>query len=219
MIRSTSNVALAPVDDAVSSDDDISSVENFYPLVLRMEPAIRLTDDQFFDFARQNDIMRMERTATGEIIIMTPTGGETGKRNFSLCMLLGIWAMRDQSGIGFDSSTAFRLPNGATRSPDAAWIERSRYEALPLKDREKFPPICPDFVVELTSPTDTLRAAKAKMREYMACGARLGWLIDPPSRQVIVYRPGEEPQVIADAESITGEPVLPGFVLNLSEIW
>jgi Uma2 family endonuclease len=158
------------------------------PLIMRyLEPPEVMTDEEFFEFCRLNADWRIERTQEGELVIMPPAGGETGARNSQLTRLLGNWAESDGTGIVFDSSTGFVLPNGAKRSPDAAWLRRSRWDALKPEERRKFPPLCPDFVAELRSPTDDLDTLQAKLEEYIANGAELGWLIDPVERKVDVY--------------------------------
>jgi Uma2 family endonuclease len=188
--------------------------------VLRIDPGPEpMTDDELFEFCQMNAEWRIERTSEGELVIMPPAGGETGARNSQLNRLLGNWAEADGTGIVFDSSTGFTLPHGAMRSPDAAWIRRSRWEALKPEERRKFPPLCPDFVVELRSPTDTLDALKAKMEEYLAGGAQLGWLIDPEERKVYLYRPGAEVICLDDPAQLSGDPLLSGFVLDLQRVW
>jgi Uma2 family endonuclease len=190
------------------------------PIVMRFDPMPEpMTEEEFFEFCQLNAEWRIERTAEGELILMPPAGGETGNRNAGITALLWLWAETDGTGLVFDSSTGFILPNGAKRAPDAAWIRRSRWEALPLEQRRKFPPLCPDFVVELRSPTDALDMLKEKMAEYLANGAQLGWLIDPAERKVYVYRPDSEVVCLENPESVSGEPVLPGFVLDLAKIW
>ncbi|HKP72297.1 MAG TPA: Uma2 family endonuclease [Pyrinomonadaceae bacterium] len=188
-------------------------------IMLDLRPVVDLTDDQFYELCRANHELRFERTAEGEILIMPPTGSRTGQRNFTLTTLFGIWVRQDGTGIGFDSSTAFKLPNGATRSPDASWIKRERWHAPAPGEKEKFSPICPDFVIELRSSTDSLPELQAKMREYIFNGARLGWLLDPQEQTAYVYRPGAEVETIEGAQGISGEPELMGFTLNLQEIW
>lgn len=163
--------------------------------------------------------MRVERTADGEIILMSPTGGETGRRNFALSVAFGIWAEKDGSGVAFDSSTAFLLPNGAERSPDLAWVKKERWDALTPRQRERFPPLCPDFVVELKSPTDALESLHAKLREHLENGASLGWLVDPESRRVCVYERGREPVCLDAPETLSGEPLLPGLSVPLAKVW
>ncbi len=189
-------------------------------IVLRMPPALEMDDDQFFEFCQVNRELRIERTSEGEIIVMPPTGGETGKRNLSIGGQLWSWVEQDGTGVGFDSSTGFKLPNGAERSPDASWIKLERWEALTPQQREKFAPICPDFVIELRSPSDRVKDLKNKMEEYMDNGARLGWLIDPNSRQVYIYRPGVDVEQLDNPATVKGdESVVPGFVLKLGKIW
>ncbi|NEQ78990.1 MAG: Uma2 family endonuclease [Moorea sp. SIO2I5] len=189
-------------------------------IVLRMPPALEMDDEQFFEFCQVNRELRIERTSEGEIIVMPPTGGETGKRNLSIGGQLWSWVEQDGTGVGFDSSTGFKLPNGAERSPDASWVTLERWEALTPQQRQKFAPICPDFVIELRSPTDRVKDLKNKMEEYMDNGARLGWLIDPNSRQVYIYRPGVEVEQLENPATVKGdESVVPGFVLKLDKIW
>jgi len=188
-------------------------------VILDLRPVIDLTDEQFYDLCRANHELRFERTAEGEIIIMPPTGSRTGQRNFKLTQRFANWVEQDGTGVGFDSSTAFKFPNGATRSPDASWIKRERWEALTAQEQEKFSPICPDFIIELRSSTDTLTELQAKMHEYIANGVRLCWLLDPQKQTAYIYRPGTEVEMITEAREISGEPELPGFTLNLQEIW
>ncbi|MGI2904187.1 Uma2 family endonuclease [Tolypothrix sp. VBCCA 56010] len=188
-------------------------------LTVNLNPIFEITDEQFFQLCQINENLRFERTATGELIIMPPTGGETGNRNGRLTQQLFNWADADGTGIAFDSSTGFKLPNGANRSPDASWIKLERWNALTQEQQTRFLPLCPDFVVELLSPTDSLRETQEKMREYRDNGARLGWLINRKSRQVEISRIGQEVEVLESPVSLSGEDVLPGFVLNLEAIW
>ena len=187
--------------------------------IIHLKPAIDITEDQFFALCQLNRDLRLERNAEGDIIVMPPTGGETGNRNAEITGQLVIWTKQDGTGAAFDSSTGFKLPNGADRSPDAAWVQKSRLAVLTQEEKEKFLPLCPDFVIELLSPSDELEEVKAKMDEYIENGARLGWLLEPRSRRVYVYRPGESVIMIENTGQISGEPELPGFVLNLREIW
>ena len=187
--------------------------------IIHLKPAIEITEGQFFALCQLNRDLRLERNAEGDIIVMPPTGGETGNRNAEITAQLVSWTKQDGTGAVFDSSTGFKLPNGADRSPDAAWVRRSRLAQLSRVEKEKFLPLCPDFVIELRSPSDDLEEIQAKMDEYIDNGSRLGWLLDPKSRRVYVYRPGPRVVVIESAEEISGEPELPGFVLNLREIW
>jgi Uma2 family endonuclease len=189
------------------------------PLVLQMSPAIEMTDQQFFTFCQQNRDYRIERTATGEITIISPTGSETGNRNFDLILQFGIWTKQNQTGIGFDSSTGFTLPNGAIRSSDVAWIKRERWNALTPEQKQTFAPICPDFVVELRSPSDNLKTLQDKLQEYIENGVSLGWLIDRKERKVYSYRPDRAVECLENPATVSAEDILPGFVLNLSTIW
>jgi len=179
----------------------------------------KMTPDEFWQFCADNRKMRAELTKEGEVIIMPPTGFETSERNSEIAFQLGTWARRDKSGIATDSNAGFVLPNGAVYAPDAAWTLRSRVDEFSGEERQKFLPSCPDFVLELLSPSDTLRELTAKMNEYMENGARLGWLIDPKTKQVHVYRHGREPEILQKPERVSGEDVLVGFELDLTEIW
>jgi len=189
------------------------------PLVLRLEPVIDMSDVQFFEICQLNRDLRLERTSQGDLVIMPPTGGETGRTNFKLTQVFGNWVDADGTGVGFDSSTGFTLPNGATRSPDLAWVRRERWEALTPEQRQQFPPLCPDFVLELRSPSDALKYVQAKMQEYLDNGAQLGWLIDPVAKKVYVYRPQVPVECLDNPQTLSGDPVLPGFVLELCEVW
>jgi Uma2 family endonuclease len=179
----------------------------------------KLDDSDFYELCQANQDLRIERTSDGDIIIMPPTGGETGRRNFDLSVSFGSWARADGTGVGFDSSTVFALPNGARRSPDLAWVKLSRWNALTVEQRRGFPPLCPDFVIELRSHTDSLSALQDKMREYIANGAQLGWLIDPIEKKVYVYRPQVEVECLENPASISGGSLLGGFTLDLAEVW
>lgn len=189
------------------------------PLTLHLDPVIELDDDQLFELCSRNRDLRIERTAAGELIIMSPAGGKTSDRNAEIVAQLRSWARRDGTGRSFDSSGGFTLPNGAMRAPDAAWVELPRLRALTEDQRERFLPLCPTFVIELRSPSDSLASIEAKMVEYMENGARLGWLIDPLEKRVHVYRPGAEVDILERPSSVAGDPELPGFVLELAEIW
>ena len=181
--------------------------------------SLRLTVKQFEQLCRDNRDLRLELTSEGELIVMPPAGSASGLRNSVLNHQLTNWVQIDGTGIAFDSSTGFTLPNGAVRSPDASWLQLSRWAALTEDEKEGFAPLCPDFAVELRSPSDSLTQLQNKMQEYMANGAKLGWLIDPIKRRVWVYRPDSEPEVLEDPETVSGEPLLRGFVLNLRELW
>ena len=187
-------------------------------VTLNLEPLAPLTDDAFYALCRANPEVNFERTAKGELIVVPPTGGEGGSQNRRLTQRLGNWTDEDGTGEAFDSSTMFQLPNGAYRSPDAAWISLLRWQALTPEERKRFPQICPDFVVELRSPTDSLKAAQNKMQEYLDNGLSLGWLINPKDQQVEIYRQGQEKEVLQSPTSLSGEQLLPGFVLNLQGI-
>jgi Uma2 family endonuclease len=190
-----------------------------HPVVLKLKPAINLTDDQLFELCQLNRDWRIEYTAQGELIVMPPTGGETSNRNAELTYQVQAWTRRDQAGVAFDSSGGFKLPNGATRSPDAAWVRRSRLAGLTREQKQKFLPLCPDFVIELRSPTDNLQAVLDKMQEYLDNGAQLGWLLDPVTRRVHVYLPQRPPEILDAPNTLSADPLLPGFVLDLRKIW
>lgn len=177
-----------------------------------------LTDEQFFQLCQRNRDLKFERTAKGEILIMPPTGGETSNRNFEIAVQLGIWNRQNDLGVCFDSNGGFTLPNGAVRAPDVSWVRRVRWYALTPEQREKFAPLCPDFVVELRSPSDSLKENQEKMHEYIDNGARLGWLIDRKNQQVEIYRPLQDVEILENPTTIEGEDVLPGFVLDLHPI-
>lgn len=189
------------------------------PVLIRMRPVFEMTDEKFFEFCQLNRDLRIERTAEGDLVIMPPAGGETGSRNAKLTMQLGVWARRDGTGVAFDSSTGYNLPNGATRAPDASWVRSSRLLNLTAEQKQRFLPLCPDFLIELCSPSDRLSDVKVKMQEFIDNGAELGWLLDPSSRRVYVYRPDTSIAALDNPEQISGDPLLPGFVLDLREIW
>jgi len=190
------------------------------PYVIHFEPVLKkLSDEDFFEFCQANREWRIERTSDGDVIIMPPTGGETGKLNFDLALAFGAWAKADGNGVSFDSSTGFILPNGAERSPDLAWVRLSRWNALSEAQRKTFPPLCPDFVVELRSPSDSLRDLKDKMDEYIQNGAQLGWLIDAIEKKIYVYRPQAEVECLDNPTTLSGEPLLKGFTLDVQELW
>lgn len=188
------------------------------PLTLNVE-SIGLTDEQFYQLCGDNPELRLELTAQRELVIMPPAGMKTGWRNSILVQRLANWAEKDGTGITFDSSAGFSLPNGAKRSPDAAWVKRERWSALTEKQQEAFGPWCPDFVAEIRSPSDSLPALRGKMVEYLETGAQLGWLIDPFERRVYVYRPDRPEECIDNPATLRGDPILPGFVFNVAEIW
>ena len=188
-------------------------------LQLPDEIALQVTREQFAALAVANRDLRLERTATGHLIVNPPTGGETGHRNFSITGQLSVWfEANDTLGKAFASSTGFDLPNGANRSPDASWVRKERWEALTPEQREGFVPLCPDFVVELRSKTDSLKELREKMQEYMDNGTQLGWLIDPKNKRVEIYRPGQVVEILENPSKLSGEEILPGFVLALKRI-
>ena len=188
-------------------------------ITINLDSIIKMTDEQFYQLCSQNRDVRFERNAQGELIIMPPTGGGTGKRNFDINLQLGKWSEKNQQGVCFDSSTGFKLPNGADRSPDAAWIPLEKWNNLTPEQQEKFIPLCPDFVIELRSPSDDLNKLQKKMQEYIDNGTRLGWLINRQNRQVEVYRQGQAKEILNNPDSLSGEDVLPEFILNLASIW
>ena len=183
-----------------------------------LELTINLSDEQFWQLCENNRDWNFERTASGELIIMAPTGGETGNRNIELSYQVQAWSRQNNLGKAFDSSTGFKLPNGANRSPDASWIRIERWESLTKEQRQKFLPLCPDFVVELCSPSDSLAKTQEKMGEYIANGTLLGWLIYPQTGRVEIYRPGRDVEILDNPTKLSGENILPDFVLDLSTI-
>jgi Uma2 family endonuclease len=189
------------------------------PLHSPLELTLELTDEQFFQLCTDNRDLRFERTASGGLIIMPPTGSETGNFNIDLSYQLQSWSRQNKHlGIAFDSSTGFKLPDGSDISPDAAWSRRDRWDALTAEEKKKFAPICPDFVVELRSTTDSLEKLRAKMKVYVKNGARLGWLLDRKNRKVEISRQGSDVEILDSPATLSGEDVLPGFVLDLSDI-
>ena len=178
-----------------------------------------MTTKQFYQFCQLNRDLRIERTANGEVVVMPPAFSDTGNRNLKIGQQLGNWADRDSTGETFDSSTGFTLPNGAIRSPDVSWIKLERWNALTEQQKASFAPICPDFVIELRSKSDTLKSLQAKMQEYIANGALLGWLIDRQNRKVYIYRPNQEAEILDHPESVSGDRILPGFMLQMAKIW
>ena len=187
--------------------------------VLHFQPVLELSDEKFYAFCQLNRDLFIERDARGDMIVMPPAGGETSERNAEITMQLRLWAKGDGTGASFDSSGGFRLPNGAVRSPDAAWIEYTRLNALSASERRKFIPLCPDFAIELRSASDPLSPLKAKMREYLDNGLSLGWLIDPDTQRVSVYRSGLPVEELEKPSRLFGDPILRGFELDLDEIW
>jgi Uma2 family endonuclease len=189
------------------------------PLTVNLPAIAQMTLAQFYEFCQANRDLRIERTAAGEVVIMPPAFSDTGSRNFNIAVQFGSWAEQDGTGIGFDSSSGFTLPNGATRSPDVSWVKLERWNALTADQKASFAPLCPDFVIELRSASDRLSSLQDKMQEYMANGASLGMLIDRKNLRVHIYRPNQEPEILDNPETVSGEPELPGFVLRMAKIW
>jgi Uma2 family endonuclease len=181
--------------------------------------SIRLTAAQFEHLCRDNRDLRLELTSNGELIVMPPTGSRTGQRNAILTRQLTTWAEKDGTGVAFDSSAGFTLPDGAILSPDASWVRRDKWDALTEEEREGFAPLCPDFVVELRSRGNALKPLQEKMQEYIRNGAQLAWLIDPLQRGVYIYRIGEEVELLSDPATVSADPILREFVLHLAELW
>ena len=187
-------------------------------ITLDLHSIIDLTDEHFYQLCQKNPDIKLERNAKGELIIMPPTGGESGKKNANLTADLVVWNRQTNLGVVFDSSTGFTLPNSAKRSLDASWLPTKRWNNLTAQQRKIFLPLCPDFVIELMSENDVLADAQEKMNEYISNGSRLGWLIDPKDQIVEIYRQGQDVEVLQSPTTLSGEDVLPGFVLELSEI-
>jgi len=183
---------------------------------LNLDPIAQLTDEQFYQFCQANRDLKFERTATGQLVIVSPVDGKGGSQEAELITDLALWNRQTRLGKVFSSSTIFRLPNGADCSPDAAWVSLERWQALTLEEQERFPPLCPDFVIELRSRTDNLRQLQNKMQEYLDNGLRLGWLIDPQKRAEI-YRPGQAVEIVRLPATLSGEDLLPGFELALPQ--
>jgi Uma2 family endonuclease len=188
-------------------------------IIVNFNSIITFTDDDFYQLCRKNPDVKFERNAKGELLIMSPTGGETGNCNVEIATDFVIWNRQTKLGVCFDSSTCFKLPNGANRSPDVSWIRQDRWDALTPEQQEKFPPIAPDFVLELMSPTDRLQETQSKMQEYIDNQVKLGWLINRKTRQVEIYRQGQPVEIIKSPKTLSGEDVLPGFILDMQIIW
>jgi Uma2 family endonuclease len=207
------------VERVSEANEELTSFYNEqFTLVLNAN-ALDIDDEKYFQFCVDNEDLRIEMNSKGELIIMPPTGGGTGDRNSEINYQLRHWTKQDGTGRCFDSNTEFLLPNGAKYSPDASWIRKDRYEVLPVTKRKKFPPICPDFVIELRSESDRLKPLKQKIEEYIENGASLGLLIDPKHKRVYVYRPQRETEVLENPSVVSCEPELPDFVLDAEEIW
>lgn len=188
-------------------------------LNIAIPQAFKVTHEQFQELTTVNRDLKLERTATGELIVMPPTGSDTGNRNLDIEGQLWLWNRQTKLGKAFNSSTGFHLANGAFRSPDASWVKLERWEALTPQQREGFAPICPDFVVELRSRSDSMDTLRAKMEEYKQNGATLGWLIDTKNRKVEIYRQNQDVEILDNPTTLSGENLLPGFVLDLTEVW
>lgn len=186
---------------------------------INFDSIFTITDQQFDQLCTNNPELVLERNRKGELIIMSPTGGETGKKNAELNADFVIWNRQKKLGYIFDSSTCFRLPMGSNRSPDVAYIKKERWDKLSEEEKIKFPPIAPDFVLELMSNTDSLKMLQEKMAEYMESGVKLGWLINPEKKEVEIYRQGQKKEVLSDPNSLSGEEILPDFILDLGLIW
>ncbi|MGK7921207.1 MAG: Uma2 family endonuclease [Trichodesmium sp.] len=186
---------------------------------IELNSVIDLTDEQFFQLCQKNHDLRFERNAKGDLIIMSPTGGETSRSNFEIYLDLGIWNRQRKLGVAFDSSGGFKLPSGANRSPDASWIPIEKWNNLTPEQRTKFLPLCPDFLIELMSPSDSLPETRKKMKEYLENGMKLGWLINRKTQQVEIYRAGKDVEILDSPETLSGEDVLPGFILDMTRIW
>ncbi len=212
-------VTTAPKPPTQPTDDRVTDDLGTPPLVLRLSPLIELTEWQFAEFCSLNDDLRIERTATGELEIRLPAFTISGYQSGQILAQIGDWTRQDRSGISFGPSAGFTLPNGAIRGPGTSWISRTRLQALTPEQRSGFYKICPDFVIELRSDSDRLAVLQAKMQEYIANGAQLGWLIDPQTRSVHAYRPDAETEILQNPETISADPILPGFTLDLTEIW
>lgn len=189
------------------------------PMAINLPTLSQMTMPEFYEFCQANPGLRIERSAKGEVIIMSPAFSDTGNRNFNLAVQLGMWAEKEETGIGFDSSAGFTLPNGATRAPDVAWIKADRWNQLTDAEKASFAPLCPDFAIELRSASDSLTTLQAKLQEYIDNGASLGWLIDRKQRQVHIYRPNQSPEILENPEAVSGEPELPGFTLKMTKVW
>ncbi|MBI3652336.1 MAG: Uma2 family endonuclease [Acidobacteria bacterium] len=205
--------------NTVTEEKELATFYGHPPIVVHLQPVLHLTDEQFYDFSRINRELRIERNARGELILLSPTGGDSGECNAEITTPLRLWAKRDGTGATFDSSTGFRLPNRAVRSPDAAWISYARLNSLTAEQRKKFIPLCPDFVIELRSATDSRNDLQDQMQEFIDNGTQLGWLLDSEQQRVYVYQPNEPIQELDNLETLSGDRLLRGFALDLREIW
>jgi Uma2 family endonuclease len=189
------------------------------PLRLVLRPPVPMTDDELLRFCEANQNYRIEREPDGEILVMTPANGETSRKNAHIVLELGLWSRSLDSGVFFGPDGGFTLPDGSMRSPDAAWLSKERWQSLSREQRRKFPPACPEFVIELRSPSDSVTELQEKMRSWIANGAQLGWLLDPEQKLAVVYRPGLEPEILQRPESLEAEGLMAGFRLDLRPVW
>jgi len=189
------------------------------PLPLRFRPATPMSDEELMRFSAANEVLRVERDANGEILVMTPAGSRTSKMNSRITRFLDAWAEEDGRGVAFDSNGGFTLPDGSMRAPDAAWVELKKWESLSAEDQARYAPICPDFVIELRSQSDSLPELEAKMKQWIANGTKVAWLIDPEQRTVSIYRPDDRPEVLHHPTSVQGDGIVAGFELVMARIW
>lgn len=197
----------------------VQSVPDWQPDAIELPDSMRVTPEQFVEICDRNRDLSIELSHHGDLIIMAPTGGTSGWRNSKLTYQLEAWVDESGDGMAFDSSTVFQLPNGAMRGPDAAWIRSEHWEVLTEAERDGFPPLCPDFVIELRSKSDRLKPLQAKMEEYLSNGALLGFLIDPTEQKAHIYRPQVAPEILTKPESLSGDPELPGLSIHLAKLW
>ena len=210
-----------PRQASVPTGQESIESEPYGPVVLTLAPVLDLTDEQFLEICSLNDELRIERNAQGELELMPPVNMTGSSQNSDINADLKNWTRQDGTGNAFDATIGYVLPNGSIRSPDGSWILKSRIAELTAEDKVSLPHICPDFVIELRSKSDRLRAAQAKMEEYIENGARLGWLIDPVDvrHRVYIYRPNSSVEILENPETVSGDPELPGFVLDLTPVW
>jgi Uma2 family endonuclease len=199
------------------ADETILLRSNAFPLILR--PPKPLNDDQLLEFCAANDSLRIERSPAGELIVMTPAGGKTGNREGFLFRELDFWVEQQQRGIAFNSNTGFSLPDGSVRAPDAAWLSSEKWNRLTAEEQSRFLPFCPEFVIELRSPSDSIHDLEAKLTDWIANGAQLAWLIDPLRKLAVLYRPGCEPETHLQPEFLQGEGPVAGFTLKMQRLW
>lgn len=187
--------------------------------ILDLKPFLSLTDDQYYELCQKHSDLKSERNLSGQLIIMPPTGRETGRKNTDIISQLVVWNEKKKLGVVFDSSTEFKLPLGSDRSPDAAWIKLERWRSVSDEAKKKFPPLCPDFIIKLRSESDSLKELRAKMQEYLENGMALGWLIDPQNQQVEIYKQNQDVETITSPQTLSGGAILPEFILDFAEIW